>query len=238
MGDAGAVLVDCGLNYTQTLRRMRARDLDSAIFEAILITHHHGDHCAGLRLWVEHHGTPCYATAKTCDKVEFLSDHPGICVEVGMTDLFDIAGFVVESVPVVHNAEGAVTYMVTERSTGDKLALLYETGRITNQLRAAAAGAHAVLIESNHDRRMLADNEKLPMFLVERIACTHLSNPVAAKYLESLDETVRLVVALHRSRDNNDPELCRKVLGAALTQRPTVRLVLAEQDEPTEVLEI
>jgi phosphoribosyl 1,2-cyclic phosphodiesterase len=234
------LLVDVGLSYRQTLRRMAQRDIDPYWFRGVLITHYHGDHVSGIKPWVEHHGTPVYCTRETADKVEFLSLHDRICVPVETRREWEIAGFAVRAVPVIHNAEGACTFFLREIATGQRLALIYETGRITKELAAAAADADVVLLESNHDHRMLADNDKLPGFLVERIASTHLSNVAAGKYLETLPESARLVILLHLSSENNHPDLALKVASDAIARagRQQVPVLAAPQDAPTEVLEV
>lgn len=237
--DHGGLLIDVGLNRKQTLARMAQREINPEWFSAVLLSHAHGDHHAGLKLLAPQLDTLVYCTQETADAVPFLCDHPGLHRPIGVRDVFEVAGFTVQARPLVHNAAGACTFMVREQGTHAKLAVLFETGRLTKELIEAAEGATAIAIESNHDRKMLAANEKLPLGIMERVAVTHLSNVAAAKYLETLNGATRLVLALHRSRDNNHPDLCRVTLQAALDKAGSkAELVLAEQGEPSEVFEI
>lgn len=230
------LLVDVGLTYRQIGLRMHRAGIDPAWFQAVLLTHCHGDHHHGIRLWTEHHGLPIYSTSETADRVEFLSDHPGIHVPIEMRQAWEIAGFEVTCLPVVHNAAGAVTYFLRELPDGPRLAMIFETGRITAEMEAAAAGADVLAIESNHDPRMLADNTKLPGFLVDRIAATHLSNVKCQQYLRKIcEDPPRLTVLLHLSQENNTPELALMMARQALTSG---QLVAADQDQPTEVYEV
>ncbi len=232
-GDRG-LFIDCGLSYRQTIRRLRLRDIRPEWFQAIFISHAHGDHVDGLRLCTEHWGLPIYATHPTAKAVEFLRLHEKIHRPIGMRDVASVGPFTVRTVPVVHNSTGAVTFMVEQG--GATLALLFETQRITDELALAARGAQAVLIESNHDRNMLATGP-YPDFLVERVAATHLSNPSAAAYLKTLDGAAKIVMLVHLSQQNNDQQLALDTARAALGEREVV-LVAASQGEPTGVYEI
>lgn len=237
--DNGGLLIDVGLNRKQTLARMARSEIKPEWFQAILLSHAHHDHHAGLKLLALQLGTPVYCTQETADAVPFLCDHPGLYRPIGVRDVFEVAGFTVQARPTIHNAAGACTFMVKEQGTHAKLAMLFETGRLTRELIDAADGATVVAVEANHDRRMLAANEKLPLGIMERVAVTHLSNVAAGKYLETLNGETRLVLALHRSLNNNDPDLCRATLQAALDKAGSkAELVLAEQGEPSPVFKL
>jgi len=237
--DHGGLLIDVGLNFKQTMLRMAQREIKPETFGAVLLSHGHHDHHAGAKLWCARFGTPVHCTTETADAVPLLCDHPALHRPIGIRDMFEVEGFTVRAVPCVHNASGACTFMVKEQGTHAKLALLYETGRLTKELIDAAEGATVVAVEANHDRKMLAANEKLPIGIIERTAVTHLPNVYAANYLATLNGATKLVLALHRSKDNNDPELCRSTLQAALDRAGSkAELFLAEQGEASPVFEI
>lgn len=226
------LLIDLGLSFRQMRRRMNAVGIEPAWFKAVLVSHAHGDHCSGLRLWTEHHGTPIYCTDETAERVPFLLDHWGLHVPLAMRAKWEIAGFEVTALPCIHNIAGAVTFFVREMPDGPSLAQIFETGRITAEMIAAAHGADVLAIESNHDPRMLADSDR-PGFLIDRVAGGHLSNLKCQDYLRKIAaDPPRLTMLLHLSGECNTPKLALLMARQAM---PFGTLVAAGQDEPSKV---
>jgi phosphoribosyl 1,2-cyclic phosphodiesterase len=229
------LLIDVGINYRQMRRRMDYAGIKASWFKAVLLTHCHGDHHDGIRIFTEHHGLPIYCTTETADRVEFVSDHPGIHVPIEMRAKWEIAGFEVSCLPVWHNAAGAVTYFLRELPDGPRLAMLFETGQITAEMIAASHGADVLAIESNFDPRMLADSDR-PMSVIDRVAGNHLGNNKCQDYLRKIcEDPPRLTVLLHLSSECNRPEIALKLARDVL---PSGRLVAAMQDSPTEVFDV
>jgi phosphoribosyl 1,2-cyclic phosphodiesterase len=228
------LLVDVGLSYRQIIRRMYRAGIEPRWFKAVLLTHNHGDHHQGIRIFTEHHGLPIYCTTATAERIEFLVDHWGIHVPIEMRKSWEIAGFAVTCLPVIHNAAGAVTYFLRELPDGPRLAMIFETGRITAEMIAASHGADVLAIESNFDPRMLADCDR-PESVIDRIAGNHLSNNKCQEYLRKIcEDPPRLTVLLHLSQECNRPEIALTMAREVL---PSGRLVAAGQDEPTEIFE-
>jgi phosphoribosyl 1,2-cyclic phosphodiesterase len=59
------ILVDAGLSCRELFRRMRVADEDPATLDAIIITHEHSDHVAGLAVTARKLGIPVYFTEGT-----------------------------------------------------------------------------------------------------------------------------------------------------------------------------
>jgi len=59
------ILVDAGLSCRELFRRMRLADEDPATLDAIIITHEHSDHVAGLAVTARKLGIPVYFTEDT-----------------------------------------------------------------------------------------------------------------------------------------------------------------------------
>lgn len=59
------ILVDAGLSCRELFRRMRQVDEDPATLDAIIITHEHSDHVAGLAVTARKLGIPVYFTEAT-----------------------------------------------------------------------------------------------------------------------------------------------------------------------------
>src|ERR1700692_1317137 len=59
------ILVDAGLSCRELFRRMREVNEDPATIDAIIITHEHSDHVAGLAVTARKLGIPVYFTEGT-----------------------------------------------------------------------------------------------------------------------------------------------------------------------------
>jgi phosphoribosyl 1,2-cyclic phosphodiesterase len=97
------------------------------------------------------------------------------------------------------------------------------------------------VLETNHDLGMLR-NGPYPWHLKQRIAGRHghLSNEEAAGGVpELVSDRLRWVVLYHLSQTNNSPALAADAVGEALAREGcAARLAVAEQDRPTEWLEV
>ncbi|MBP7607518.1 MAG: MBL fold metallo-hydrolase, partial [Giesbergeria sp.] len=102
------------------------------------------------------------------------------------------------------------------------LALLTDLGHASAHVLAHLAGAHALLLESNHDPQLLAAS-RYPSFLKRRVGGDygHLSNAAAAGILRAVQHPgLQCVVAAHLSAQNNHPDLVRPLLAQALGWAP------------------
>ena len=64
-GGKTRILVDAGLSCRELFRRMRLVDEDPATLDAIIVTHEHSDHVAGLAVTARKLGIPVYFTEPT-----------------------------------------------------------------------------------------------------------------------------------------------------------------------------
>ena len=131
----------------------------------------------------------------------------------------ELAGMMVRSFRTPHDSRESTGYRV---STGDgrTLAVATDMGHMTEEVRTALWGCDLVMIESNHDIRML-ENGPYPYVLKRRILAStgHLSNDACSLELPELIRrgATRLFLA-HLSKDNNSPELAYLTAQSALTE--------------------
>jgi phosphoribosyl 1,2-cyclic phosphodiesterase len=138
---------------------------------------------------------------------------------------------------VPHDACEPVQFVIEAR--GLSLGVLTDTGRITPHILDSLRHCDALILECNHDPRMLADGP-YPPALQARVAgpLGHLSNAQAADLVGCLDHCrLRRLVAAHLSEKNNHPELVRNAL---LEAAPDVesRLSVLQQDRVSDWFEL
>lgn len=204
------ILVDDGFTPRQLARRLEASGLTLEDIDALLLTHEHTDHASGVPALLAKRRLPVFCTRGTARAVGLAGDadlhvvHAGVPVEVGSLLVFPFE--------VPHDAREPVQFAFSD---GDvRLALLTDIGRPTVDVARAIGRVDALLLETNHDERMLAAGA-YPAFLKMRIAGDHghLSNTQAGQLLGQLDRSrLQHLIAAHLSQHNNRAELAQAAL--------------------------
>lgn len=210
---AGGLLIDAGVSAKRIEAALRERDVDARSIRAVLVTHEHSDHIAGLRVLCKRYGWPLIASSGTLsamveyDKID--AGHRMYCMTDGQTATLGDMQIAAFATP--HDSRESFGYRITTER-GKSIAVATDMGYITPAVKEAVSGADLVHIESNHDLAMLR-NGSYPYPLKQRIEGQggHLSNEACAGLLPHLLEcgTTRFVLA-HLSEENNLPSLARQ----------------------------
>ena len=213
------LLVDVGVSAKRITEALTDRGIDPASIRAVLITHEHTDHVAGLAVLCRRYHWPVLASAGTLDALaevgRLTADQPLYALSPGRT--VGVYGLQVTPFSTPHDSRACLGF----RMDADDRALTLATdmGYVTQDMLSAAAGCRLVHIESNHDPEMLRTGP-YPPFLQQRIAGDggHLSNAACSAVLPRLAAagTTRFVLA-HLSQHNNTPRLAESTAAAALT---------------------
>ncbi len=232
------ILVDAGLSRRETAARLAGIGEDINRLDAILITHEHTDHVAGLAQLVKRGPIPVYVSALTASALDWGGVEPRLeTFQAGSA--FAVGDIAVESFTVPHDAVDPVGFCF--RLEGRRLGMVTDLGYIPDSIRIHLRGTDFLVLESNHNLEMLKVGP-YPWAVKQRVMGRrgHLSNDLVGEYIvESLDEAVKTLVLAHLSETNNHPELARLVSAQALGARGLqTRLVVAEPRKQTEVFEL
>src|SRR5437764_88799 len=121
---------------------------------------------------------------------------------------FTICDILVQSFPVPHDAVEPVGYAFHAGHRG--LGFVTDLGYPTKMVVERLSKVHTLVIETNHDEKMLQSDPHRPWPVKQRIMSRHghLSNAAAASVIEQLlAGKIERVVLGHLSRDCNTPEL-------------------------------
>lgn len=241
LSGSAAIMVDCGLSYKQLRQRFDEVGVNPYDVSSCLLTHSHGDHHQSIRQFVRKHGPAVFCTRGTFEGIPWLSERSDLVSLLEFRQEFEIDGFRIKALPVIHDATDAVTFSIS--AGGYKVATIMETGRITAEMVREAIDADAVLIEANHDPQMVADsvNEgQIPQSVGLSILSRHLANAEAARFLARAPlAKCRLAVLCHLSEQRNDPRLAIDAVRAALSEAGReMEIVVASQSEPTPVFDL
>ena len=239
----GSILVDAGISCRETLKRMKAADEDPRCLKAIVISHEHGDHMAGVQVLSNKLKIPVYMTEATYDSWRRCTrDEEGKPGKIERREHFraghnfSIEGITITPFTIPHDAADPCGF--TFMAEGVKIGIVTDLGYLPNNVKHHLRRCDGLLIESNHDLEMLR-NGPYPWMVKQRVMSRvgHLSNSALAEFLETdYDGSAAFLVLAHLSEQNNYPELARqtayKALGAKQNLFQASALTIAQQDKP------
>ncbi|QJQ96774.1 MULTISPECIES: MBL fold metallo-hydrolase [Halomonadaceae] len=222
------VLVDCGFGMREAERRLGALGVHPRQLDAILLTHEHGDHIRGVGALARRHDLPVYLTPGSwlSKRLGEVPRHHWITPQ----SRFAIKSLEIEPITVPHDAREPVQFRFA--SQGRSLGVLTDLGHATAHVVECFRGCDALIIECNHDRRMLAEGPYPPR-LKQRVGghWGHLANTQAAALLIQLGlDRLQHIACAHLSEHNNRPELVLEAL-APLLDGDESRLRVSAQDK-------
>ncbi len=212
------LLVDAGttLNYLGTALNDLGTRLEE--IDAVLLTHEHGDHIKSAAALSRRFGIPVYGNEATLDALPATFQSADVRVfETGRT--FEVGDLAIEAVPHSHDCSEPVGFIVCHEDR--KIAIATDLGVVTPEVRAALTGADAIMLEANHDFKMLA-RSRYPAFLKKRISGEHghLSNVAAGEILAmTASGKEQKVLLAHLSEENNDGHLALETIGEILSRK-------------------
>ena len=201
----------------------------------MLLTHEHGDHVCGLEVLCRKFQIPIYANALTAEAIRFcsLGEHRNWRIfRTGAA--FSICDITVESFSVPHDAVEPVGFAFYAGSSA--LGYITDLGQATRLTIERLREVQTLMIETNHDEKILQNDPHRPWPVKQRIQSRHghLSNAAAAKVVEQLlPGKLQRVVLGHLSRDCNSPVLAAGEIESVLEKsgRRDVEVFCSAQGE-------
>jgi len=240
------VLIDCGLSCRETCHRLAAQGIAPESLNAIIITHEHSDHVAGVYVMAKKFRLPVYMTAPTHGAWQRqCKDSAGNRVQVERLEVFSPGkGFCVGDVEIMpftipHDAADPVGFRFV--AEGVRMAIATDLGFMAQNVKDQLRSCDGLILEANHDLEMLRVGP-YPWSVKQRVMSRvgHLSNDALAEFLTTdYDGGAAFLILAHLSEQNNHPDLARVAAERALGIRQGLwgnRLVLASQDEPLSTL--
>lgn len=218
--DDTCILVDAGLPGKKIAEEMVKAQADIGRLNAILVTHEHSDHIAGVGVLMRKFHVPVYATRPTWEAMEGkIGRIPADLIRyVESGAEMEIGSLRVKPFSIPHDAAGPVGYAF--EGGGKKLAIATDVGCMQEEWMEAVCGCDMLLLESNHDVDMLRAG-RYPYELKKRILGNrgHLSNDDAGIAAVKLCQNgVKQILLGHLSGENNFPELAWESVAMHLRQ--------------------
>ncbi len=232
------ILVDAGLSAREIQKRLEGLAVPVSSIAAVCVSHEHADHTTGLRILNQKHGVALYANNGTIEALHGDEDLKSLPWHVFTTGQpFRVGDLVIEPFSVSHDALEPVGFVV---SSGEaRVAVVTDIGVATTLVRERLKRCHALVLESNHDERLLQLAER-PEYLKQRIRGRqgHLSNERAGELLaEVAGPQLTHVFLAHLSEQCNNQDLARKTAEQHLARagHGRVKVCLTYPDHASEV---
>jgi phosphoribosyl 1,2-cyclic phosphodiesterase len=239
--DETRILVDAGLSARQIRQRMASIGRAPENLSGILITHEHSDHIQGLGALAEKLRIPVYCNRPTVEAIQRQLGNAVKCRLFATGMSFEIGDVLVETFAIPHDAQDPVGFLL--RTAETNIGFLTDLGHVTRLVLERVRKANVLVLEANHDVKMLQECPHRPWSLKQRILGRHghLSNEAAADAVEEImSADLRHLYLGHLSRECNRPELARAVVRDRLGKLNAshVCLNLAAQDVPCPTLSL
>jgi phosphoribosyl 1,2-cyclic phosphodiesterase len=242
------LLIDAGFSARQIRERLAGIGRAPEGLSGVLVTHEHGDHIQGLSTLCSKAGVPVYANRFTREAIE-RSGAKSLeyrVFETGAT--FTLGDIEVHTFSVPHDAMDPVGFLLC--TAAGNIGFLTDLGHVTKLVRERIRRADVLVLEANHDLKLLQEDTRRPWSTKQRILSRHghLCNDAAAEVAADLvGGPVRRIYLGHLSRDCNRPELAHRAVAGRLAavgatsiqventsqEQPSPTLVLGEQKAPT-----
>lgn len=240
-----SILVDCGLSCRKVVERLGSIGVSPEEITAVVVTHEHSDHIAGLPVFCRK-----YKPRVVLNRETFRGGEDTLST-IGISDLnfcdsgqsFNIGNISLDPFSILHDARDPVAYRI---QAGDKaLAVVTDLGAVTTLVRSHLDGLDALVLECNHDLEMLWDSP-YPWEVKQRIRSKfgHLSNEQAGELLSELASgsnasRLRYVVAGHISEKSNTPDCALHALRSAWSDCTTgPEFIAAGVEKPTSLISL
>lgn len=240
-----AFLVDAGLSAKRMEQQLISIGRSMANVDGIFVTHEHSDHIKGIGVLARRHKVPIYANEKTWMAMD------GLVGEIPLEQRFhfnmetsmSFGTLDIQSFAVSHDSVDPMFYVFHENDR--KLAVITDTGYVSDRMKGHIQASDAYVFESNHDVSMLQMG-RYPWSVKRRILSDvgHVSNEDAAVAMsEVVAEKETSIYLSHLSKDNNMKDLARMSVSQTLEScgirtGEFVHLFDTHAERPTELVTV
>ena len=232
------ILIDVGTTTQYIVNELDKIGVKPTEIDAVLITHIHVDHIHGLKTFIKKYNPVIYVTEKLLGlleeqvgsfRYEFYQDKSAIIKDLR-----------INIVKTSHDAGEQMGFIIKNNSKS--MVYITDTGYINSRYYDELSNKNLYILESNHDVLMLK-NGPYPYFLQQRVIGDkgHLSNKQASNYLcKFIGKDTKKIVFAHLSEKNNTEEKVLETFRETLLDNNMKfdNIIIARQNEPTEVIEI
>ncbi|MDD3627581.1 MAG: MBL fold metallo-hydrolase [bacterium] len=235
-GNDTNILIDAGINAKTISTRLESINVNPGTIDAVIISHEHGDHTDGVKVFCKKYNIPVYVTYQTFRSIRHdWSDLNIVNFEHGKS--FKIKSLTIKPFYVSHDAYSTSAFVV---KNGDKsIGIATDLGDFSQLLIQNFKSCTALVLESNYEDELLM-RSTYPWNIKKRIRGQrgHLSNKRSFELIKKISEfnVLQNVLLAHISQENNSEEHILKHLKSFPNKH--VKILLTAQDNISEIIDI
>ena len=248
VSDNTHILIDAGVSRKKIVEGLNTAGLELKDISAVLVTHEHSDHINGLGVISRKEELPIYASGGTISGIRSASSLGAMPEDIFHTinadEDFTINDLTIHPFRVSHDANEPLAYAV--KCGSRQMGVITDLGKYDDYVVSNMKGMDALLIEANHDIRMLQVGS-YPYYLKQRILGDrgHLSNEASGRLLgELLNDNLKGIILGHLSKENNYAELAYETVRLEIDMGDNgykagdFRMEVAGRNEPSGMIEV
>lgn len=210
--DQVSLLIDVGISMRELERRLSLLNASLQDIDAILVTHEHHDHIAGLKSVTNAYSIPVLTNYLTAEAiVESIDDCPKFKIFTTGEPFF-FRGVEIHSFSVQHDGIEPVGLTISDGQT--KIGLCTDIGFMTKSVLHKLKDSHLLVLEANHQPDFVLACSRPDSYkrrVLGRLG--HLSNQSCAEALRELaHSSLQQIYLAHLSSECNRPELAMKTV--------------------------
>lgn len=205
--DTTHILIDAGISTKRIEQGLADIGVSLRDLSGILVTHEHSDHISGLNTLSKKYEIPIFTSEGTFQGIERSKSLNAVkrdqFHEVAADEPFFIGDLEILPFMIDHDAAEPLAYRVNGHKAS--AAVVTDLGVYSQYTINHLQNLDALLLESNHDIRML-EVGPYPYYLKRRILGNkgHLSNEASGRLLgEILHDNMKKILLGHLSKENN-----------------------------------
>ncbi|MGL5972292.1 MAG: MBL fold metallo-hydrolase [Oscillospiraceae bacterium] len=203
------ILIDVGKSAKATINALADLNIDPNSLDAILITHEHGDHIKGLKVFGSKFNVPTYSKDAVLNYIHENEKCFHKAKLIPIKNEFYINDIYINVFKTSHDSRDSCGFTFTDENY-IKNSIITDTGEVSDDIiQNYLCKSENIILEANYDDAII-DISSYPAFLKKRIKSStgHLSNKQCGEAIFKLAKlgTKNFLLA-HLSKENNMPIL-------------------------------
>lgn len=227
--DKAKILIDAGISGRATEKKLAQLGMEISEIDAILISHDHSDHIAGLKMLALRHGIQVFANMETAKGIYTTL---GACPKFSIFQTgeeFTFKDIVIQPFSIQHDTADPVAFTL---KVGDlKVGICTDLGFPTTLVRSHLKNCDYLYIEANHEPNMVHACSR-PMVYKQRVLgrSGHLSNEMCRDLVaEVMHDGLKHIHLAHLSHECNNPERALSTVREKVAN--SIPITIAPQDK-------
>lgn len=227
------ILFDAGISLKALQEKLTSIGRSVHQLDAIVISHEHHDHIAGLKAITSKHGIPLFTNHPTAEAI--VSHLKGDCPQFHIFSTgepFEWKDIEINPFSVPHDGVEPVAFTI---QTGKyKIGLCTDLGFVTSSVRNNLKGCDILYIEANHKPEMVHASSR-PDTYKKRVLSRqgHLSNESSAALIADIaDDNLVQIYLAHLSAECNTKAIAESTVRSFLKEQGirSIPIDIAHQD--------